>query len=85
MQAYSPLGHPNGGGKAVFELPEVLKIARAHGKSGAQIALRYIVQLGYPFVTASGLSNYDVQDLDLFSWQLTDAEMATLNAVRCRR
>jgi hypothetical protein len=33
VEAYSPLGHPNGGGKAVYKIPQVLAIAKVHGKT----------------------------------------------------
>ena len=82
VEAYSPLGHPNGGGKAVYLMPEVVAIAKAHKKSGAQIALKYIVQRGHTLVTASGLSSYDQEDLDMWSFTLTDEDMATLDAVK---
>lgn len=78
VEAYSPLGHPNGGGKPVYEIPEVVKIANAHNVSGAQVAFRWLVQQRFPFVTASGTTEYDVEDLDLFSFSLTAAEMASL-------
>lgn len=32
-EAYSPMGHPNGGGKAVYDLPAVLKIAKVRFSS----------------------------------------------------
>ena len=47
----------------------------------AQVALRWLVQSGHPFVTASGLTNYDAEDLDIFSWTLSEADMQTLDAV----
>lgn len=60
--------------------PAVLKIASAHQKSAAAVALRYIVQSGHSFVTASGETMFDKEDLDLFNWSLTASEMQTLNS-----
>ena len=80
--AYSPLGHPNGGGKPVYDMPVVLTIAKAHAVSGAQVALRWLEQSGWPFVTASGDASYDYEDLALFNWSLTSAEMRTLDNAR---
>lgn len=54
---------------------------QAHNVTGAQVALRWLVQSGHPFVTASGLTNYDAEDLDIFSWTLSEADMQTLDAV----
>jgi 2,5-diketo-D-gluconate reductase A len=76
IEAYSPLGHT---GAPVLKLPAVTKIAAAHNKSAAAVALRYIVQSGHSFVTASGESAYDKEDLALFDWSLTTSEMATLD------
>ena len=81
-QAYSALGHPNGGGKAVYDLPLVLSIAKAHNVTGAQVGLRWLVQQGHPFVTASGVTAYDSEDLDVFAFNLTAAEMKALTALK---
>lgn len=49
-EAYSPLeGLP---GKDVFKLPGVMKVAAAHNVSGAQVALRWLVQQNITIVTA---------------------------------
>lgn len=82
VEAYSPLGHPNGGGKAVYDIPQVVAIGKAHNVSGAQVGLRWLVQNKHPFVTASGESGYDYQDLALFNWTLTEAEMRILNNLK---
>ena len=37
----------------------MVAIAAAHKKSPAAVALKYIVQSGHPFVTASGVTDYD--------------------------
>jgi diketogulonate reductase-like aldo/keto reductase len=58
-QSYSPLcGGFNGsscslrGGSNVMTVPAVEQIAKTHGKSAAQIGLRWIVQQGLPLTTA---------------------------------
>lgn len=66
----------------MYSLPLVLSIAKTHNVSGAQVGLRWLVQLGHPFVTASGLSSYDAEDLDLFSFSLTASEMSALSALK---
>jgi hypothetical protein len=40
------------------------------------------VQQGYPYVTASPTLEYDREDLDLFDWNITATEMATLNSIK---
>jgi diketogulonate reductase-like aldo/keto reductase len=54
-QAYSPLGGKDIGGISVLDYPQLKVIAANHpGKSTAQVALRWLVQAGHPFVTATG-------------------------------
>ena len=55
-------------------------IGRAHGKSAAQIALKWIVQRGIAVVTKSSSLAHLKQDIDLFDFNLTSAELAALNA-----
>jgi len=74
-EAYSPLK----GGE--MSLPAVKKIGASHGKSGAQVVLRWIVQRGHLLATSSDDAAYDREDLELFDWTLTAAEMATLSAI----
>eukprot|EP00041_Stephanoeca_diplocostata_P011812 m.195587 g.195587 ORF g.195587 m.195587 type:complete len:304 (+) comp18680_c0_seq2:69-980(+) len=88
-QAFSPLcGGFNGsscsarGGKNVLTVPEVKAIALAHNVSAAQVGLKWIVQQGYPLVTAIWNVDYMNEDLDLWSWgNLTQTEMKTLSSV----
>jgi diketogulonate reductase-like aldo/keto reductase len=47
----------------------------------AQVVLRWIVQRGHLLATSSDKATWDAEDLDLFSWSLTAAEMAALSAV----
>lgn len=74
-EAYSPLrGHE-------MSLPAVKKVAAGVGKSGAQVILRWIVQQGHILATSADNEEYDQEDMDLFSWSLSPADMATLSAI----
>ena len=81
-QAYSPLGGAPWGGAPVMRHPELQPIAAAHGKSAAQVALRWIVQQGIPFATATDTPVHVQQDLEVFDWALSEHEMAVLSSVR---
>jgi len=75
-QAYSPLGglsHVD-----VLHDPDVKKIAENYSVSPAQVALRWVAQYGCIFVTAATKKDYLVEDLDIFSFELTDDEMDLL-------
>lgn len=79
MQAYSPLGD---GTSELITGDLVTTIGAAHGKTGAQVALKWVVQSGVPLSTKSTDPKYLAQDIDIFDWTLSDAEMAQLNAAK---
>jgi diketogulonate reductase-like aldo/keto reductase len=81
-QSFSPLCGPCGK-KSLDELisgPLVTSIGKAHNVSGVQVSLRYLVQNGSPVIPKSDNPAHIKEDLDLFSFTLTDDEMAKLNA-----
>jgi diketogulonate reductase-like aldo/keto reductase len=49
--------------------------------TAAQVALRWLVQQEITAVTAAHIPAYIAEDIDLFDFVLTDAEMATLAAI----
>ena len=69
-QAYSPLH-----GQGIAVSPALAEIAKAHSVSNEIVVLRWITQQGIPLVTASDSLQYDLEDLDMFSFRLSDAEM----------
>lgn len=77
MQAYSPLGD---GTSELITGKLVTEIGANHGKSGAQVALKYVVQSGVPLSTKSTKPKNLASDIDLFDFELTDEEMASLAA-----
>jgi len=82
--AYSPLGGwALGGTSRVLHDPTVQAIATAHNRTAAAVALRWVSQQGVPFVTTSDKESHDVDDLDnVFTFNLTDAEMTRLAAIQ---
>lgn len=77
--AYSPLGGLNG--LDIFKDATVKRIAAVHSVSPAQVALRWLVQQEISIVTAADSEAYCAEDVDLFSFELTTAEMGTLAAL----
>lgn len=55
-------------------------IGRAHGKTGAQVALRWLIQSGTAVIPRAGSAKYQAENLDIFDFELTSVEMETLNA-----
>lgn len=77
--AYSPLGGVTR--VDVLHNPDVLAVAAAHNRSAAQVALRWLVQQGIAPVTSSNSAHHDVGDLQVFDFELTDAEVSRLALV----
>lgn len=55
-------------------------IGQLYGKSGAQVALRWVIQHGIPLATASSSEKHLQQNLDVFEFALDDTDMQQLNA-----
>ncbi len=54
---------------------ELHEIGSRHGKTAAQVALRWLIQKGIITIPKSGSETHLRENLDLFDWQLTDTEM----------
>jgi diketogulonate reductase-like aldo/keto reductase len=74
VEAWSPLGR----GK-VLESPVLLKIAAAHKKSTAQIALRWILQHDVLPLPKSTHTERMEENADIFNFTLTPAEMKEID------
>lgn len=76
VQAYSPLGSGSLTGDA-----DCAKIGKQYNKSAAQVALKWILQHNATFSTNLGDSvQYMKEDIDLFDFTLSAADMKTLDA-----
>jgi len=78
-QSFSPLCGPCGTTELI-DGPLVTGIGKAHGKSGAQVSLKWQVQRGIPVIPKTHQKEYMLENMDLFDWELTDAEMQQLDA-----
>ena len=79
VQAWAPLGGSLGGRFNSSMKGKCTEIGRKYGKSFAQVALRWIVQNGAAFTTQSKKKEHFAEDLEIFDFELTEDEMATLN------
>jgi 2,5-diketo-D-gluconate reductase A len=75
-EAYSPLGV----GK-LLDNPTLASIAQAHDKSPAQVAIRWSIQLGNVVIPRSGNLDRIKENIDVFGFELTDDEMASINGL----
>ena len=71
--AYCPIARGKVPGADVLE-----RIAKAHGKSAAQVSLRYLVQMGVSSIPRTATPAHLKQNLEVFDFQLSDAEMSEL-------
>ena len=78
QQAYAPLGQNRI--NDMFALPAVQSAAAAHGKTPAQIALRFQVQQGIAVIPKSVHPERIRENIDIFDFELTEAEIAALRA-----
>merc|ERR1719473_2646637 len=70
-----------------FSDPSAQKIAAGHSVSVAQVCLRWIIQKGAVMAVGTGqnastVGEYAKSDLDIFGFELTDDEMATLGSIK---
>lgn len=75
---FSPLCGPCGTSELV-DGALVTKIGAAHGKTGAQVSLRWQTQQNIPVIPKSSNPEHLRQNLDLFDWELTPEEMLLLS------
>ena len=72
-QAWTPLG----GGRS-FEKDPLTAAAERTGKSPAQVVLRWHLQLGNAVISRSVNPGRQAENIDIFDFELTDAEMAAI-------
>jgi 2,5-diketo-D-gluconate reductase A len=75
-EAYGPLGVGR-----LLDNPTIVAVAEAHGKSPAQALIRWSIQLGNVVIPRSSSPERVRSNLDVFDFELTDDEMATLNGL----
>ena len=75
-EAYSPLGVG-----ALLDNSAVTTIAEAHGKSPAQVLIRWSLQLGNIVIPRSSSLERIASNIDVFDFELADDQMATLHGL----
>ena len=80
VQCWYPLG---GRGHTAELLGDetIRSVADAHGVSSAQVILRWDLQRGIVAIPGSSNPEHIKENLDLFGFELTDAEMAAISAL----
>ncbi|MGO4754949.1 aldo/keto reductase, partial [Streptomyces sp. 2MCAF27] len=90
-QAWSPIGgitfYPGYGEdrRSVLQDPAVTAIAETHGKSPAQVLLRWGIQQGRSVIPKSTKRHRIAENIDVFDFALTANELKSLDALETGR
>jgi len=74
--AYGPLGMGT-----LVDHPAITAVAAAHGKSPTQVLIRWSIQLGNVVLPGSSDPARIAENIDVFDFELTPAEVETLNGL----
>ncbi|WP_307821919.1 aldo/keto reductase [Streptomyces coffeae] len=76
-EAWSPLGQ----GKGLLDDPKLAAIGAKHGKSPAQVVLRWHLDLGNVVIPKSVTPSRIVENIDVFDFELDAEDLSTLGAM----
>lgn len=76
-ETWSPLGRSS----PLLADPVIVRIAARHGRTPAQVVLRWHTQLGYVPIPKSSDSTRLAENLDIFDFTLSSEDMATLKTL----
>lgn len=80
IEAWYPLGG-RGHTAALLGNETISRIAKAHGKSSAQVILRWDLQNGVVVIPGSSNPNHIKENISIFDFELTPDDMAAINAL----
>jgi diketogulonate reductase-like aldo/keto reductase len=84
-QAWSPIGgitfYRDGSGGSTLDDPTIAGIAEAHGKTSAQVMLRWHLQHGRSAIPKSTRPTRIAENFDVFDFVLTDTELAAVDGL----
>ena len=75
-EAWAPLGRAK-----ILDHPVLVQIAEAHGKSAAQVVIRWHLQIGNLVIPKSSNPDRLAENLDVFNFSLSDADMNAIAAM----
>ncbi|WP_445149605.1 aldo/keto reductase [Baekduia sp. Peel2402] len=84
-QAWSPIGgitfYRDSGHTSTLEDPVIVKVAEAHGKSPAQVMLRWGLRHGRSVIPKSTKPERIAENIDVFDFELTADELAAIDGL----
>jgi diketogulonate reductase-like aldo/keto reductase/dienelactone hydrolase len=81
VETWFPLGGGGKGNRALLNDPVVADMAKMHGKTPAQIILRWHVQEGFAVIPGSKNPAHIRENIDIFDFKLDDYEMERIRAL----
>ena len=84
VECWFPLGGAMSNG-ALLKDPTIMEIAKAHGKTAAQVILRWHIQEGFSGIPGASNPDYIKENIDIFDFTLTDDEMAEMRGLNKER
>ena len=78
LEAWGPLGQ---GDRSVIANPVIAKIGRTHGTDVGQVIVRWGIQQGIVMLPRSTKPAHIASNLDVWDFELTDEEMARIDAL----
>lgn len=84
VECWFPLGGAMSNG-ALLKDPTIMEIAKAHGKTAAQVILRWHIQEGFSVIPGASNPDYIKENIDIFDFTLTDDEMAEMRGLNKER
>ncbi|WP_308280356.1 aldo/keto reductase [Streptomyces lincolnensis] len=76
-EAWSPLGQ----GKGLLEVPAIVAIAQKHGRTPAQVVLRWHLQLGNVVIPKSVTPSRIKENIEIFDFSLDTEDLAAISAL----
>lgn len=84
FQGYSPLGSPGSGTikSEVLQNPVLLTVAEKLGKTPAQVALRWGLQMGHSVLPKSTNETRIKENFDVFDWSIPEDLFAKFSEIK---
>jgi diketogulonate reductase-like aldo/keto reductase len=84
IECWFPLGGRDSKGEILRD-PVINEIAKAHGKTAAQVILRWHIQKGFSVIPGIDKMEYIPEDISIFDFTLTDEEMERIHKLNKER
>ena len=80
VECWFPLGGAMSNGTLLKD-PTIMEIAKAHGKTPAQVILRWHIQEGFSVIPGASNPDYIKENIQIFDFELTNEEMAQMRGL----